>query len=99
VNALYADVLARPAGDADRAFWTGILASRGPGALAGGIVVSAESIDRIITTTYARLLHRAADSAGLAHWRSQFAAGIDEHTFVVILLGSAEFFGRFPPPA
>jgi hypothetical protein len=99
VNALYADVLGRPAGDADRAFWTGILASRGPGALAGGIVASAESIDRIITTTYARVLRRAPDSAGLTHWRSQFAAGMDEHTLVVILLGSAEYVGRFPAVA
>jgi hypothetical protein len=99
VNALYADVLGRFAGDADRAFWTGILASRGAGAVAGGILVSNESVTRIVTDTYDRLLHRAPDPGGLAHWRSTFAAGMDEHTLIVEILGSGEYFRRFPAVA
>jgi hypothetical protein len=99
VDALYADVLGRFAGDADRTFWTGIFASRGAGAVAGGILVSNESVTRIVTDTYDRLLHRAPDPGGLAHWRSTFAAGMDEHTLIVEILGSGEYFGRFPAVA
>jgi hypothetical protein len=93
VDALYADILGRPASDADRAFWTTALSQSGAGPVIAAVLQSSESATRIVTLTYMRLLGRGPDSAGLAFWRGAVMAGLDEQTVIVEFLGSAEFFG------
>jgi hypothetical protein len=69
INAVYQQVLGRPAGPADLAYWNGVL-QNGVSNLnvALGIVKSPEANARCIRDAYQQLLGRDADAAGLTFW-------------------------------
>lgn len=90
------DVLRRPAGDADVAFWTGALA-RGATRqqVAYGILNSQEWQDRVTDAWYQTILRRPADAGGLAYYRGLRFGGLPYETLIALVAGSEEYFARF----
>ena len=90
--ALYRDVLGVPLDDAGRATYGAMLAagaSRYDVALA--ILKSPAAADRLVQQAYLKLLHRAADPAGLQYWSSLLQQGMTEEAFYSNILASPEF--------
>ena len=69
VEALYQDVLGRPADSTGLAYWTQLLQNgESANSVALGIMTSQEGQTRFVNGLYTSLLNRPSDSNGLAYW-------------------------------
>jgi hypothetical protein len=91
-DAVYKDVLGRPAGPAEQAAVARQLQSGVPlQAVALGILTSPESFGRIVTAAYENVLGRPPDPAGLAAGVAALQQGLRPSQLLAILASSAEF--------
>jgi hypothetical protein len=92
VQALYRDLLERPADDGGLAYWANEY-RRGvhPVAIAAGFYASVESRGRRVDDLYQRVLGRGADPAGRAFWVEQLLR-LDDVALASHLASSDEFF-------
>jgi hypothetical protein len=95
VDALYRNLLGRPADAAGETYWVGQLqagASRTGVAL--GFANAAERLRQEIGDAYLRYLGRAPDPPGLDFWMSQLAGSATDEDLIVGLIASDEFYGE-----
>jgi FtsP/CotA-like multicopper oxidase with cupredoxin domain len=97
VQALYGEVLGRPAGTAEESFWTSQIQS-GPDRtnVATGIFNSPEARTLQVDDYYARFFRRAADPAGEKLWANLLVATQNEQVVIVSFVGSPEYQGLHP---
>jgi virginiamycin B lyase len=95
INALYSDLLGRPADSAGFTYWTNLLNSGTSRVqVAHGFVHSGEYEGHLLDLLYSTYLHRAADSGGASIWYNALQAGTQTYTQVAInFLASDEYFG------
>jgi spore germination protein YaaH len=96
VRDMYAGVLGREPDPGGLAGWTQAAATAGPGAVAGGIVWSLESRQRLVAAAYVQFLKRGPDPGGLAGW-SAFLGSSDLPVLDAALGGSDEYYLRAQP--
>jgi hypothetical protein len=95
VDAMYLDLLGRPADPAGEAFWIGQLAQgvqRSDAAF--GFAAGLEREGQRINEDYLRYLGRAAEQAGLDFWVSQFAKGSTNEDLITGFVASDEYFNK-----
>jgi hypothetical protein len=98
LNALYNDVLGRPADPTGSADATALLAAGvSRSAIAGGILYSAEAIEDRVQSYYQQFLRRPADPFGLNSYVTLLQAGVPDELVQALILGSAEYKNRFVP--
>jgi hypothetical protein len=93
VDAVYLQLLGRPADSSGEAYWTGQLADgqtrlQAAERIAGGT----ENNMQLINADYLHYLGRAADPAGLAFWLEQFTAGKTNEDLIAGFTGSDEYY-------
>ena len=93
VRDMYVGVLGREPDPGGLAGWTQAAATSGPGAVAGGIVWSLESRQRLVAAAYVQFLKRGPDPGGLAGW-SAFLGSSDLPVLGAALGGSDEYYLR-----
>src|SRR5262249_1273947 len=71
--------------------WVGLLASRGPGDVANGILHSSEALGGIVDQLYLRFLGRASDSSGRAGWIGFLQNGGTVEQVETLFLPSPEY--------
>ncbi len=100
VHNLYRELLGREPGAQEQAAWVSfynqVSATAGPAAaqqtVVAGFLSTPEYRQHLVEVIYGNFLHRAADSAGLAFWTGQLAAGVDEKDVLIGIIGSDEYF-------
>src|SRR5262249_24812198 len=100
VNALYMDVLGRPADVAGVNYWVGLLQAgytRAQGAQ--GIWAWPEHRGVQVDPRYRQLLHRPADPAGVAYWGGLLLGGQSDEQVAAGILSSPEYARRHPDAA
>ena len=98
VSSLYEDVLGRTPADAERTYWTTVIANGSDPAtvarqLAKGIVYSSEYLGRQVDDAYDQLLGRTSDAAGRAYWIGVLRHGQTTFSVARLLLASTEAWG------
>lgn len=95
VAGLYLNLLGRPAGPGEVAFWVGAL-NRGasPAQLTQGFTTSDEFRINLIRLDYATLLGRVPGPTEVNIWLRLMRTGLTDERFEAALLGSAEYFSR-----
>ena len=93
VQALYRDVLGRPAQSGEVTYWATRASSIGRKRVAASIDGSPESADRKVQATYQKLLGRTADDAGVAYFRT-YAERYGTPFVAAVIAGSAEYAAR-----
>jgi Bacterial Ig-like domain (group 3)/Domain of unknown function (DUF4214) len=102
VDALYADILERPADPAGHDYYAGLARSGTPRPMiAAALLYSTESLGAFVSSLYHSLLLRSGDDAGVAYWVDQVRRqGAHDETVIANIIGSLEFFtyvtGDFP---
>jgi len=92
VDALYRDILGRPADQAGRASYVAQLAfGRSRSSVAQTLLTSREARGVLVDELYDRLLRRPPDAAGRAYWRSRLVEGTSVEAIIASLAGSAEY--------
>jgi hypothetical protein len=91
VAALYSKVLGRQAGAAELAADAALLSGVSRGALAQGILRSAESLGREVDALYVFQLHRGADASGRAGALADLSGGTSTAALEASLFASTEF--------
>lgn len=92
VDALYADVLARPADAGGRAFYLARLAGgQSHTQVARALLASTEGRGARVRSLYLEYLRRPADTAGLAYWTDRISSGTSVESFIVSLVASSEY--------
>jgi hypothetical protein len=92
VNAIYQDLLGRPADAAGLAFWTQSLQNGVPrSTVALAFVHSQEENVRLVTDVYQNLLARAPDAGGLQYWLAALGRGLTLAQFNTVVATSAEY--------
>jgi hypothetical protein len=95
VNALYVDLLGRPAGATESAGWVQeINAGVSPAQVALAITQSTEFRTDVVVRDYQALLGRPASAQEAASWVAAFGPGFNSRTLEASILGSNEFFAR-----
>jgi hypothetical protein len=95
LNAVYEQVLGRPADAAGLAFWNGALqGGAGSVDVALAIVNSAEANSRVVTDAYHLLLGRTADAAALAYWDAVASQPQGPDLVLAGVASSAEYLNR-----
>ncbi|HUY88576.1 MAG TPA: DUF4214 domain-containing protein, partial [Pirellulales bacterium] len=95
VDAMYADLLGRPADAQGQAYWVGQLASGvSRTAVAYGFADSLERERQRVEGDYQHYLHRTADQNGLDFWVDQFAQGLTNEDLIAGFVGSPEYYAR-----
>ncbi len=90
VRRLYGDLLGRTPNDGDVAFWSGLAAGAGRGAVAKAFLGSAEYRAYAVDSYFVTRLHRAAPPSV----RDAFSASrLDLYSLRLVVESSAEFFG------
>jgi hypothetical protein len=93
VNALYEHLLGRSPDAAGLSYWEDQLAGGADGgAVAGGILSSAEYQADFVRAQYTFLLKRDADPAGLSYWEDQLAGGASYESVIAGIAGSTEYY-------
>ncbi len=93
VQALYQDVLDRPADQAGLDHWVTVASTYGRVTVAYAIYQSAESRSRRVSLLYTELLDRSPDPSGLAFWTAYLTNG-DDVALASFLAGSDEYYLR-----
>ncbi|MEZ6073755.1 MAG: DUF4214 domain-containing protein [Pirellulales bacterium] len=95
LNALYSDVMGRPADDGGLAYWgSEIMAGRTTyNDVVSSFLASRENVNNVIRGFYRQFLERDADGGGIDYWSDQMKSA-DEADVVVAFLTSAEFASR-----
>jgi hypothetical protein len=92
LNALYQDVLGRPADPAGFAAWHQELLMGVPrGQIVNGLVYSQENFSRQVTSAYIDLLNRLPDSAGAGFWQAALSGGLAVEQMDTTIAASAEY--------
>jgi hypothetical protein len=102
VQALYQDVLRRPASASDTNYWVGFLggtplSSGLPARLAQTATLLTESDEaytNFINNAYQKYLGRAPDAGGLAYWLNLMRGGLTDEHLEASFLGSAEYIAN-----
>jgi hypothetical protein len=95
VDALYQDLLGRPADAGGEAYWVHQLAvgvSRAN--VAYGFATGTERESQRITDDYMHYLGRQPDSQGLAYWVEQLASGVTNEQVITGFVASDEYFHK-----
>jgi hypothetical protein len=94
VQAVYLDVLGRPADPNGLAGWTQYLASGGSlGGVAGAFFGCTEYYTDLVSGYYQQYLHRPADPTGLNYWFGQLQSGAQrDQNLIASLIGSTEYY-------
>jgi hypothetical protein len=87
IEALYEDVLSRPADAAGRAYWLDHFATILP-----DFLLSYEGRAALVTQEYGTVLGRTPDAAGLDYWTRAIAGGGSDEDVIAGLLGSDEYY-------
>lgn len=87
VDLLYEIVLARPASDADRSYWTGRLATGVRSPVVVALMSTAESRGRRVGGLFSWILERPADAGGLAYWRDRLTSTNDMRAAIAMAVG------------
>jgi hypothetical protein len=96
LNAVYEQVLGRPAEPAGLADWNQVLQNgslRSDVALR--IVASVEADDRLVSDAYQLLQGRSPDSNGLTYWSGQLGQGLGPDQLLAALASSPEYINRY----
>jgi hypothetical protein len=94
LNALYHDVLGRPADAAGLAAWHRELLDGVPRSqVVVGLVYSAENFNQQITAAYHNLLNRLPDAGGAAAWLAALAQGVTVEQMDAAMAASPEYAG------
>lgn len=95
VEAVYQDILGRPADAAGLAWAVGqINAGQGRAGFVDALVYSDEAHADFIRSIYQQYLGREADAPGLTYWLQQLHAGVSNQAVQAAILGSDEFYAR-----
>jgi hypothetical protein len=96
VDALYRDLLRRPADPGGESFWQGALAAGTQRAdVAMGFLTSQEHEGLVVTGYYQKYLGRAPRGAAeVSYWVSQMQAGMTDAQVAAGFLSSPEYYGR-----
>ncbi|HVX11566.1 MAG TPA: DUF4214 domain-containing protein [Pirellulales bacterium] len=93
VDAMYQDLLGRPADAAGENYWVGRLADGTSRAdVAYGFAASLERETERVQGDYEHFLRRAADSAGVSYWVGQFAQGETNEDLIAGFIASDEYY-------
>lgn len=93
VQALYRDILGRPASSSEVAFWTGVTRNSGRRSVATQIYSSPEAANRRMNYLYQQLLGRPADGGGLVFFRT-VVAQLGTLAVAIDLAASPEYFAH-----
>ncbi|QCB94995.1 DUF4214 domain-containing protein [Cellulomonas shaoxiangyii] len=91
VRALYRDLLGRAAGQGDVDTWVPHVGSAGRDAVARGVLLSTEHLNRVVDGAYRSVLGRPADPAGLSGSVDALRAGGSVPDLLVRLAASHEY--------
>ena len=95
VTKLYADVLGRPAGPEEVAYWTGCLrAGLARDRVAMGFLLSTERLRTVVDGYYLHLLGRGIDPSGQRTWVGILQAGGRDEAIIGGIIASEEYYGR-----
>ena len=95
VNAMYLNLLGRPADSAGDAYWTHQLALGANRAdVAYGFAASPEEETLRVQSDYQSLLLRSASPADVIFWVNSFTQGVTNENLVAGFIGSDEYFQR-----
>lgn len=99
VNALYEDLLHRPADASGRAYWVGLLQSGTLGrvGVTAGFYASIESRRDRVGSLFQRVLGRAPDPGGHAYWAGELPR-LGDMWLAAYLAASDEAFNRYSAP-
>ena len=99
VNALYQDLLHRPADASGRAYWVGLLQSGTLGrvGVTAGFYASIESRRDRVDSLFRRVLQRAPDTLGHAYWAGELPR-LGDMWLAAYLAASDEAFNRYSAP-
>jgi hypothetical protein len=93
IDAVFQELLGRPADDAGLGYWFDQLFRGAPrSAVAWGILHTDEQAIRHVAAMYAAILHRAPEPAGSAFWSRQLIDGAVPDSLRAQLFGSDEYF-------
>lgn len=93
IDAVFQEVLGRPADDAGLGYWFDQLARGAPrSAVAWGILHTDEQAIRHVGAMYQAILHRPPEPAGSAFWSRQLIDGAAPDSLRAQLFGSQEYF-------
>jgi hypothetical protein len=95
VTKLYTDVLGRPAGTAEVAYWTATLdtGSRRD-QVAMGFLLSTERLTTVVNGHYQALLGRGIDPSGQTTWVGILQRGGRDEAIIGGIISSEEYYGR-----
>jgi hypothetical protein len=97
IDAVYEDVLHRPADPAGQAYFANLLATGStPLDVATLIWASAEHRGMQVDSYYQTYLHRPADPVGRQFWITEMEDGVSEETVVTDMLNSPEYLAAHP---
>jgi uncharacterized protein (TIGR03118 family) len=95
IDAMYQDLLGRPADAAGESYWLQQLAAGANRAtVAYGFAASPERESQRITDDYMHYLGRQPDSQGLSYWLAQFADGVTNEDLITGFVASEEYFQK-----
>ncbi|HQU42393.1 MAG TPA: TIGR03118 family protein, partial [Pirellulales bacterium] len=93
IDAMYQDLLGRPADASGQSFWLAELAAgAGRADMAYGFAAGTERETQRITDDFMHYLGRQPDQAGLEFWLGQFAAGVTNESLITGFVASDEYF-------
>jgi hypothetical protein len=95
VDALYQNVLGRPADQQGQNYWISQIQSGvSRTAVAYGFLTSAEHEAQVITDDYQHYLNRSPNAAEINYWLGQFQGGATNEDLIAGFLSSAEYIAR-----
>jgi uncharacterized protein (TIGR03118 family) len=95
IDAMYEDLLGRPADAAGESYWLAQLSSGANRAdVAYGFAASRERESQRITDDYMHYLGRQPDDQGINFWVDQFAAGMTNENVITGFVASDEYFQK-----
>lgn len=92
INALFEDLLKRPADAGALAYFANLAASAGRGSVVSDILGSTEYLNDEVESLYERYLHRAADTDGLNYFTTMLEKGGGVDQVASAMAASPEFF-------
>lgn len=97
IDAVYRDLLGRPADSPDATYWTGQLQSGVSRTTVAYLIASgAEGEQQVIVADYLRYLRRSPGPAEINYWQAQFAAGVTAEDLIATFVASDEYFAGVP---